>query len=190
MRVERRAGDACRRDHLLRHVVAEGLDRGEVAAADLVGLLLGHLLDVDAANGGEDHHRLLAQAVPDDAGVVLLLDLGLGVHEHAARHVAADLELQDVLRVVGRLVGAVGELDAAGLHAAAGQHLRLDHGRARRSGGDLARLLVGGRESEVGDRDSGPLDDLAGLVFEEAHGGAEPYRRTGSSGRDLRRADT
>ena len=184
MRVSWRPFDAGGRDHLLRHVVAEGLDRREVAATDLVGLLLGHLLDVDAADRGEDHHRLLAQAVPDDAGVVLLLHLGLGVHQHAARHVAADLELEDVLRVVGGLVGAVGELHAAGLHAAAGEHLGLDHGRAADPVRDLARLLVGGGEPEVGDRNPGPLDDLAGLVLEEAHGGAEPYRdrRTGRRG--------
>ena len=55
----------------------EGQDVGEVPAADLVGLLLGDLLDVDAADRREDHHRLLARAVPDDAGVVLLLDLRL-----------------------------------------------------------------------------------------------------------------
>ena len=172
---ERAAGDARGGDHLLRHVVAERLDRGEVAAADLVRLLLGHLLDVDAADGREDHHRLLAEAVPDHAGVVLLLDVGLRVHEHAARHVAADLELQDLLRVLGRLVRAVGELHAARLHAAAGEHLGLDDGRAADPVRDLARLLIGGGEAEIRDRDARPLDDLPGLVLEEAHGGAEPY---------------
>ncbi len=71
-------------------------------APDLVGLLLGDLLDVDAADGREDHHGLLADAVPDDAGVVLLLDLGLGVDEHAARHVPADLQREDLAGVASR----------------------------------------------------------------------------------------
>ena len=83
----------------------------------------------------------LRDAVPDDAGVVLLLDLGLRVDQHAARHVAVDLELEDVLGVGGGLVGRVGELHAAGLHAAAGQDLGLDDGRAADLLGDRAGLL-------------------------------------------------
>ena len=108
-------------------------------AADLLGLLLGDLLDVDAADGGEDHHRLLADPVPDDAGVVLLLDLGPRVDEHAARHVAVDLEREDVAGVLLGLLGGVGELHAAGLHPPAGEHLRLDHRRAADALGDRAR---------------------------------------------------
>ena len=72
----------------------------------------------------------LADPVPDHAGVVLVLDRGPRVDEHAARHVAVDLEAEDVLGVRGGLVRRVGELDAAGLHPAAGQHLGLDHDRA------------------------------------------------------------
>ena len=66
-----------------------------------------------------------AAAVPENRGVVLLLDLGLRVDEHADRHVAADLELEDRLGVLGGLLGSVGELDAARLHPPAGQHLDL-----------------------------------------------------------------
>ena len=121
--VERAAGHARGGDHLLGLEVGERQQVGEVAAPDVVGVLLGHLLDVDPAHVAEQHQRPLAGAVPDHARVVLLLDLGLGVDEHAARHVAADLELEDRLGVRGGLVGRVGELDAAGLHPAAGQHL-------------------------------------------------------------------
>ena len=101
-----------------------------MAAADVVGVLLGDLLDVDPAHVAEQHHRPLRAPVPEHGGVVLLLDLGLRVDEDADRHVAADLELEDRRGVRLGLLGGVGELDAAGLHPAAGQHLRLDHGRA------------------------------------------------------------
>ena len=47
--------------------------RREVPAPDVVRMRLGDLLDVDAAHVGEEHHGPLAHAVPDDAGVVLLL---------------------------------------------------------------------------------------------------------------------
>ena len=118
--VELGAGDPGRGDRLLGLEVGDRQQVGEMAAADVVGVALGHLLDVDPAHVAEQHQRLLRGAVPDDAGVVLLLDLGFGVDEHAARHVAVDLELENVLGVRGGLIGRVGELDAAGLHPAAG----------------------------------------------------------------------
>ena len=104
-----------------------------MGAADVVGVLLGDLLDVDAAHVAEQHHRALGAAVPEDRRVVLLLDLGLRVDEDADRHVAADLEVEDRERVLGGLLGRVGELDAARLHPAAGQDLRLDRRPVRRS---------------------------------------------------------
>ena len=111
-----------------------------MAPADALGLLRGDLLDVDAADRREDDHRLLARAVPDHAGVVLLLDLGARVDEHAARHVPVDLEREDLARVRLGLLGRVGELDAAGLHPPAAEHLRLDHRRAADAARDLGRL--------------------------------------------------
>ena len=81
-------------------------------------------------------------AVPSQTtlGVVLLLDLRFGVDEDAARHVAVDLQLQDrPRRGLGGLLRGVGELDAAGLHPAAAQHLGLDHHRAADLLGGLAR---------------------------------------------------
>ena len=145
-----------------------------MAAPDVVGVLLGDLLDVDAAHVAEQHQRLLGGAVPDDAGVVLLLDLRLRIDEHALGHVAVDLELQDVLGVGGGLVGRVGELHAAGLHAAARQDLGLDHGGAADPLGDLPRLRRGGGEAVVGDGDAGALDDRPRFVFVELHAARNP----------------
>ncbi len=138
--VQLRAADPGRGDHLLGLEVGDRQEVGDVAAADVVGVGLGDLLDVDPAHVAEQHQRLLRGAVPDDAGVVLLLDLGLGVDEDAARHLAVDFQLEDVRRVGGRLLRRVGELDAAGLHPAAAQHLGLDHDRAADLLGSLARL--------------------------------------------------
>ena len=73
--VERGARNPGRGDHLLGLEVREGEQVGEVAAAHVVRVLLGHLLDVDPAHVAEQHQRALAGAVPDDAGVVLLLHL-------------------------------------------------------------------------------------------------------------------
>ncbi len=147
-----------------------------MAATDVVGVLLGDLLDVDPAHVAEQHQRLLCGAVPDHPGVVLLRDFGLRVDEHAARHVAADLQLQDVLRVGLGFSRRVGELDAAGLHPPAGEHLRLDHGRPVDPLRDLCRLGWVGREAVVGDGDARALDDLARLVLEESHAARKPTR--------------
>ena len=159
--VELGAGHPAAGDGLLGLEVGDRVQVREVAAPDVVGVLLGDLLDVDPAHVAEQHHRPLRAAVPEHRGVVLLLDLGLRVDEHADRHVAADLELEDLGGVLGGLVGRVGELDAAGLHPPAGQHLRLDHRRAADPLGGLAGLVGGRAEAVLGDRDPGPLDDPA-----------------------------
>ena len=167
--VQLAARDAGRGDRLLGLEAGDGQEVRDVAAADLVGLLLGDLLDIDSADGAEDHHRLLGRAVPDDPGVVLLLDLGLRIDQDAAGHVAADLQLEDVGGVAGGLVGAGGKLDAPGLHPPAAEHLALDHRLAADPLGGLACLLRGPREAEVGHRDPGAPHDLAGLELVEAH---------------------
>ena len=169
--VQRRAGDPERRDQLLGLPVRERAQRREMRARDVVGVLLGDLLDVDPAHVGEQHHRPLADPVPDDAGVVLVLDRGPRVDQHAARHVAVDLEVQHVLGVARGLVGRVGELHAAGLHPAAGQHLGLDHRRAGDLLGDRSGLLGRLGEAVLGDGDPGLGHDRPGFVFKEAHRG-------------------
>jgi hypothetical protein len=167
--VELGARDAHGRDRVLGPEVHARQDRGEVAAADVVGVLLGHLLDIDAAHVGEDEGGQLADAVVDHPGVVLLRHRRLRAHQHAARHVAADLELEDVAGVRLGLLGGVGELHAAGLHAAAGEHLRLDHHRAADVGRDLLGLLGVRGETAARDRNALAFEDLARLELEEAH---------------------
>ena len=140
-----------------------------MATADLVGLLLGDLLDVNATDRAENNYRLLGGAVPNNTGVVLLLNFGLCVNQHAAWHLAANLDLQHVDCVCCGLVWRVGELHAAGLHPAAAKHLALDDARPVDLLGGRLRLLRGRCETKLGDRDSGAANDLAGLVFVKAH---------------------
>ena len=65
--------------------------------------------------------------------------------------------------------GVVGELDAAGLAAPAGQHLRLDDDRAAELLGRLARLLGRRREAPVRDGDPDAAEELLALVLVEIH---------------------
>ena len=55
---------------------------------------------------------------------------------------ALDVEAEDRLGLLVGLVGGVGKLDAAGLAAAAGLHLRLDDQQRRTVREQLARALA------------------------------------------------
>ncbi len=98
------AGDADGGDRLLRAVGRERHERREVRPRDVLGVLLGDLLDVDAAHVAEDDDRELAAAVPGDRGEVLLLDRRALLDEDAARLLALDLEREDR---GGRLLGSL-----------------------------------------------------------------------------------
>ena len=76
----------------------------------------------------------------------------------------------------------LGELHAAGLHAAAGEHLRLDDDGAADALGDALGLLRVAREAVIGDRDAGAPYDLARLVFEEPQGMTCLWGTTGGRG--------
>ena len=105
------AADAGRRDRLLGDVRRERHERREVGARDVLGMLLGDLLDVDAAHVAEDQDRQLAAAVPGDGGEVLLRDRRALLDQHAARLLAVDLELEDgVGGCLGRRPGSSANL--------------------------------------------------------------------------------
>src|SRR5262249_9386932 len=127
--VEIVAGHADGGDRLLRTVGAPRENGREVHARHVLRVLLRHLLDVDAAHVAEDEDRQLPSPVPGDGREVLLRHRRALLDQHAARLLALDLELQDCLRRALGVGGRVGEFDAPGLHAAAGQDLRLDDDR-------------------------------------------------------------
>ncbi len=122
-------------------LVGEPLQRVDVMADQLLGRLLGDLFDVDAALGAEHHERLLGRAVEQHRGVVLGGDVRGVLDPQRADDVSLDVHAEDVAGVLARL-GFVGcELHAAGLAAAADQHLRLDD--------DRVADLVGSHDSVV-----------------------------------------
>ena len=138
-----------------------------------VRVVLGDLLDLDAAFGREHEERLLLAAVERDREVVLLGDLRGLLDPELLDHVAADVEPEDVAGFVFRILWILGELHAARLAAAAGQDLRLDDDLPA----DLLRgppsLVRRGREPPVGDGDAEAREQLLALVLVEVHRGAE-----------------
>ena len=163
------ACDAERGDQLLRAEVRVRHERREVLLRDMVRVLLGDLLDVDAAHVAEDHDRLLGERVVRHAEVVLLRDRGLRLDGDADGKLVADRQLQDLGGGLGCLLGRVGELHAAGLHAPAGEHLRLeDDGRVQFSR-KLPGLLGRARGAAVGQGDAHLREEELALEFVEAH---------------------
>ena len=77
------------------------------------------------------------------------------------------------LGVLLGLVGGLGDLDAAGLAAAADLDLGLDDGHAAALGADLlggrAGLLRGGGDGAGEHRHAVLLEHVSGLVFEQIH---------------------
>ena len=104
------------------------------------GVVGGHLFDVDAALAGSHHHHAAPRSVEDHAQVDLLADVRGRVDQHLLDGQALDVHAEDASGDLFRLGRRLGQLDAAGLAAAADQHLRLDDDRAADALGDCPRL--------------------------------------------------
>jgi len=83
--------------------------------------------------------------------------------------VALDVEPEDRLRGLLRLVGGLGDLDAARLSTAARLHLGLDHDDAAELFGGLAHVLGGVRDDAGEHRHSVLLEEVSGLVLVKIH---------------------
>ena len=108
---------------------AQAVDRVDVEDGDGIGVGDGHLLDLDPALGRQHAQVLLGAAVEGEAGVVLAVDVRGVLDPQPLDHVALDVEAEDVAGVGAELGLVVGQLDAAGLAAAAHLDLGLDHHR-------------------------------------------------------------
>ena len=82
------------------------------------------------------------RAVQQDREVVFGGNVRAGRDHDLLDDVALDVEAEDRLGLLVGLIGGVGELDAAGLAAAAGLHLRLDDQQRRTVREQLARTLA------------------------------------------------
>ena len=86
---------------------------------------------------------------------------------------AANVEAEDLLRLLLRVRRVVGELDPARLAAAARQHLRLHDDLAADLLGRRARLLRRRRRPSLRDGDAEALEELLALILVEVQSGRE-----------------
>src|SRR5205814_6089542 len=113
-------------DELPSDLVGVATERIDVESRERLGVLRCDLFDLDAALPREHEQRLLRAAVERDREVVLRRDFGRALDPHLPDDVAANIEAEDLGRLVLRVYGIGRELDAAGLAAAARQDLCLD----------------------------------------------------------------
>ena len=144
-------------------------DRVDRHLGQRVGTLDRELLDLHAALVGRHREEGAVGAVEQVGDVVLLLDVGAGVDEHAVHGVALDVHAEDLLGVGLRVVRRLGDLDAAGLAAAADLDLRLDDGDAADLLGDRLGLVRRRRDLAEAHRHAVVLEQLLGLVLEQIH---------------------
>ena len=140
-------------------------------ARDVLGMRLRDLLDVDAAHVAEDHAPAASRRPSQVTAAKYSCATGARCSTSTPRGfwplISSARMASRALRGRRRIVG---ELDAAGLHAAAGQHLRLEHHGAADLGRGVARL--GGRTSPRGPFSSGiavPGEQGLRFVLVEPH---------------------
>ena len=140
--------------------------RVEVALDERVGVGLGDLLDVHPAHARDDREQLLLGAVEDDRGVVLGRDLRSLLDPEVVDGEAADVHAEDRLGVRPGLGLVLGDLDPAGLAAAADRDLSLDHTGVADlvRGGD--RVVDAGGVPALGHGHAVLGEQLLSLIFE------------------------
>ena len=156
-------------DEATRDPRLEAFERIDVQANERVGVVRGDLFDLDAALRREHEQRLLDAAVERDREVVLLRDVGRALDPDLLDDVAANVEADDLLGLLLRVRRVVGELHAAGLAAAAREHLSLDDDRAADLLRGLPGLLRRRRQTPLGDGDPELLEELLALVLVKVH---------------------
>ncbi len=139
------------------------------AADDLLRPLAGDFLDVDAALGARHHEHLAVRAIEHHAEVELLGDPRAFRHQHPVDRVPTNIHAEDRRGGVTSFIRTVGQLDAAGLAAAASVHLGLDRDRAAEIGGDGARLPWRFRDPPRVDGHAVTGQDFRRLILVDIH---------------------
>ncbi len=98
-----------------------------------------------------------------------MYDLFRRCHQHFGHGQPLDLEAEDPVRRTTRFLRRIGQLDAAGLAAAAGVDLGLDHDATAQTRRDILRLLRGRRHRPRRDRDAMLAEYLLGLILVDVH---------------------
>ncbi len=140
-----------------------GIDRD---AGERLGALDRELFDLHAALDAAERQVRAVRAVQQHREVVLLVDAGTRGDHDALDDVTLDVEAEDRLRGFVRLVGVLGDLDAAGLAAAAGLDLRLDDDDAAELLGRRPHLLRRVRDDAGEHRHLVLLEEVTCLVLE------------------------
>jgi hypothetical protein len=140
--------------------------------------VLGELFDVDATFGRRDDDRRLCGAIHDDREIHLAVDVAAGLDVEGLDDPALrtglgrdDRLAEQALRDLLRLVGAAHELHAAGLAAASGVDLHLDH-RERLVQRDerLADFVDRLARDALADGHAELRQQLLGLILVDVHG--------------------
>ncbi len=137
---------------------------------------LRHLFDLDAAFGRGDDGDAARGPVEHHAEVKLALDRQPLLDQEPADFpplgpglVRDELPAQKRRRELLRLLGALHDLDPAGLAPAAGVDLRLDDARPAQLARERAGFLGGRRHAPLGHRHAERSQQLFGLVFVDVH---------------------
>ena len=127
------------------------------------------LLDLDAAFARCHCEERAVRPIEQEREVVLLRDVTRFGDEHAVHDVALDVHAEDRVGLGIRVVGAIGQLHATGLAAAADFDLSLDDDLSAKLFRDLLR--AGGRRGyfTAKHRDAVCGEQVSCLVFEQVH---------------------
>ena len=121
-------------------VDADGGIEGD--AGQGLGTFLREGLDIHAAFARTHRQVAAVRAIQQDREVVFGGNVRADSDHDLLDDVALDVEAEDRLSLLVGFVGGVGELDAAGLAAATGLHLRLDDQQRRTVRQQLSRTLA------------------------------------------------
>ena len=163
------SGKMCGRDDLACLRIVHSGDGVDGHLGQRVRAFYGELLDLHAALVGRHREERAVGTVQEVGDVVLLLDLGAGVDEHAVHRVPLDVHPEDLLGRRSRVVGRLGDLHTACLAAATDLDLRLDHRDAAEAFGDRSRFVRCGRDLAEAHGDTELLEQLLCLVLEQVH---------------------